>query len=141
MFRHALIGLSLSLSAVAASADTAAPIPVESFFSYAKISQVKISPDGKYLAMAVASDAAGVDRDMLVILNTADRQPKANLRVVNQQSILNFWWANDERVLVSTMTQTGSFDVPVPDGDLYAVNADGTKQKQLLGQVPVAPTS
>lgn len=141
MSRHAFIGLLLCLAAVTASADNAAPIPVESFFSYSKISQVKISPDGKYLAMAVASDAAGVDRDMLVILNTADRKPKANLQVINRQSILNFWWANDERVLVSTMTETGSFDVPVPDGDLYAVNADGTKQKQLIGQVPVAPTS
>jgi dipeptidyl aminopeptidase/acylaminoacyl peptidase len=141
MFRKLLWGFALCIAVSAASADTAAPaspgiIPVETFFTYAKVSAAKISPDGKYLAMAVANDKTGLEKNVLLILGTDDMKPKANFWLKGEQSILNFWWANDTRVVVATATQTGSLDRPQPDGDLYAINVDGTQKKQLMPYMP-----
>lgn len=142
MFKQLSLGLVLSLAFSAVSASDApastAPgiIPVQTFFTYAKVSAAKISPDGKYLAMAVANDKTGLEKNILLILGTDDMKPKANFWLKGEQSILNFWWANDERVLVSTATQTGSLDHPQGDGELYAINVDGTRKRQLLPYMP-----
>lgn len=111
------------------------PLPVQDFFSYPKISGAEISPDGQYLAMAVANDKTGADRNILAIIRTDDHKLQSSFWLKNQQQVLDFWWANDERVLVSTATLTGSLDAPEPDGELYAVNVDGSKQMQLLPNI------
>lgn len=133
MLSRVLAGLALGLVACAACAADTAPPSVETFFSNPQISDVKISPDGKYLALAVIGDQGGADRTNLVILTTVDKKPQAKFSFIKQQSILDFWWANDERVLIATQTRTGSFDSPLPDGQLYGIDADGNKQVALMG--------
>lgn len=120
------------VSAHAAAAVTEPP-PVQAFFSYPQISDVQISPDGKYLAMVVADDDTGEDRKLLEIIGTDDRRPKAGFKVAGGQEIRSFWWANDERVLIATATQTGALSAATPDGALYAINVDATQSLQLLG--------
>ncbi|MET0755391.1 MAG: S9 family peptidase, partial [Pseudoxanthomonas sp.] len=39
----------------------------------------------------------------------------------------DFWWANDERVVVAMARRLGSQDAPYATGELHAVNADGSK--------------
>lgn len=130
VFVFALLGLLVSCSALAADAPS---LTVDNFFDYPEISEVKISPDGKYLAMAVADDQSGMDRNVLAIVGADDKKPTAAFKLVGQQSIYNFWWVNNERVIVATQIQTGSFDGPLRDGNLYAINVDGTKKKTLMG--------
>ena len=138
MFRKLILGLAFSLACTAVFAAAApvpaAPgvIPVQTFFTYAKISAAKISPDGKYLAMAVANEKTGLEKNVFVIISLADMKAQARIDMLGDESIENFWWANDERVLVAGETKTGSLDQPVGDGKLYAVNVDGTKKKMLL---------
>lgn len=133
MLSKALSGLFLILYAVAAHADTAAPIPVEAFFSYAKISDVKISPDGKYLALLVPDPKTGEDRKGLVLITTDNaHKVTASFLVTGYQMVANFWWMTDDRLLANTATQTGSYAPPLWDGHLYAINADGTRQATLL---------
>jgi dipeptidyl aminopeptidase/acylaminoacyl peptidase len=140
MSRMFSLGLALSLACSAVfAADAPAPvqakpaiIPVETFFSYAKVSAAKISPDGKYLAMAIADDKTGLEKNIFVIISLVDMKAQARINMLGDESVENFWWANDERVLVAGETKTGSLDQPVGDGKLYAVNVDGTKKKQLL---------
>src|SRR5579885_2315643 len=140
MLRKLSLGLALALACSAVSAadapasGQAAPgvIPVETFFTYAKVSQAKISPDGKYLAMAIANDKTGLEKNVFVIISLADMKAQARIDMLGDESVQNFWWANDERVLVAGETKTGSLDQPVGDGKLYAVNVDGTKKKMLL---------
>ncbi len=122
----------VSADATAPPPSPAAPIPVETFFTYAKVSAAKISPDGKYLAMAMANDKTGLEKNIFVIISLADMKAKARIDMVGDESVAEFWWANDERVLVAGETKTGSLDQPVGDGKLYAVNIDGSKKKQLL---------
>ncbi|HSN16920.1 MAG TPA: S9 family peptidase [Gammaproteobacteria bacterium] len=143
MFRKFSLGLvfSLACSAVFAADGSAqmtsspastGAIPVQTFFTYAKISAAKISPDGKYIAVAAANEKTGLEKNLLVIISLADMKAAASFNMIGDDSIQNFWWANDERVLVAGETKSGSLDHPQGNGKLYAVNVDGTQQRQLL---------
>lgn len=128
-----LIAVMFAVVTAHAAAVVNGPPPVQAFFSYPQISDVQISPDGKYLAMVVADDNTGEDRKLLEIIGTDDRKPKAGFKVAGEQQIRSFWWANDTRVLIATATQTGALSTATPDGALYAINVDGTQSLQLLG--------
>ena len=146
MSRHLLTGLALGLAVSAAAADAPAtptsPIPVEAFFSFSKVSSAKISPDGQYLAMVVADDESGEDDKYLTVINTSDRKIKTSFNVSDGNIIAQYWWANDERVLVATATETGAISAASRDGALYAINVDGTQPRQLLGEtVGTNPTN
>lgn len=138
MLRNAITGLVLCVIAGASFADSAAPFPVEAFFSYAQISDVKISPDGKYLALVVADPKSGENRKGLVIMSAgSDHKVTASFSVKNYQIIADFWWTLDDRIIASTATaDTGFFESPALDGQLFAINADGTKQMQLMPGTP-----
>ncbi len=142
MFRKLLWGFALCLSVSAARADAPAPakpvetIPVQTFFTYAKVSAAKISPDGKYLAMAIANDKSGLEKNVFVIIGVDDMKAKARIDMVGDDSVENFWWANDKRVLVEAQTKSGGLDIPVSYGKLYGVNIDGTQQKLLMPYNP-----
>lgn len=129
-------GLILCLCASTAAADTSAPakIPVEKFFDYPEFANAKISPDGKYLALTTSDDPGGAEDNAIIVFSTDDLKPVMKFPFSNHKSILDYWWANDERVIIATKTLTGSFDVPIGDGELYAVNVDGTKPKALMGR-------
>jgi len=138
MLRNTLTGLLLCFIAGVALADDATPVPVDAFFSYPQIWQVKISPDGKYLALVVADPKTGENRKRLIIM-TADSSHKATASIgtKNYQLIYDFWWTLDDRILASTATSdTGFFESPALDGTLYAINADGTKQVMLMPGAP-----
>ncbi len=128
--------LSAAVFLASAQAAPPAPPPVQAFFSYPQISDVQISPDGRYLAMVVADDKTGEDRKGIAILNRSDLKVTAGFHTIGDQEIYDYWWANDERLLVATAIQTGSLDSPLPDGKLYGINVDDTRLKLLMGQVP-----
>lgn len=133
-----MTGLTLCLAAGGAFADAAAPLPVQAFFSYPQISDLEISPDGKYLALVIADPKTGENRKELVII-TADSKHKAtaSISTKNYQVIHQIWWTLDDRILAATATSdTGYFEAPALDGELYAVNADGTKQILLMPGAP-----
>ncbi len=121
------------------AAQGVAPPPVQAFFSYPQISDVQISPDGRYLAMVVADDKTGEDRKGIAILNRSDLKVTGGFHTIGDQEIYDYWWANDERLLVATAIQTGSLDSPLPDGKLYGINVDGSQLRLLLGKIPGGP--
>ena len=139
MSRNPLLGLVLCLAACNSFADETAPIPVEAFFSYSKVSSAKISPDGKYLAMVVSDNDTGADRKFLAVIGTDDRKIKSGFRVAEGHEIYAFWWANNGRVLIATATETGALSVATFDGSLYGINVDSTQPLQLLGPKPDGP--
>lgn len=136
MLTRSFAGVALCLAAITASADTVAPIPVQAFFSYPKVSSAEISPDGKYLAMVVSDDDTGEDQKFLAIIGSDDRKMKTGFKVADGLEIWRYWWANSERVLIATATQTGALSAATPDGSLYAINVDKTQSLQLLGRKP-----
>lgn len=45
----------------------------------------------------------------------------------------DFAWVSDTRVLISVAHKYGLLDKPLPTGELYAINADGTGVELLVG--------
>lgn len=135
MSRCLLTGLILGFAAYSSFAGADTPLPVESFFSNYQVSSVQVSPDGKYLATVISDKATGEGRKFLTILGTDDRKVKSSFEVSQDQVIWYYWWANADRVLIATSTETGALSVPTFDGGLYAINVDGSQSRQLLGRI------
>jgi dipeptidyl aminopeptidase/acylaminoacyl peptidase len=90
--------------------------------------EVKISPDGKYLAAtAVVQGQAG-----LALLHLTDGKMRL-VRARNGDEVTDFWWASPTRVVYTVGTRLGGYDVPVGTGELYSVNADGSDSVMLYG--------
>lgn len=113
----------------AAPAATAAPAAVKDFVREPEAADLRISPDGKHLAMTVP-DKNG--RNFLVIVNRVDMKITASLRAREGDIIDSFTWASDDRVVASIATKVGGLDRPVPTGELYGIDADGGRSGVLF---------
>lgn len=127
-----IAALLLCGSAQAADPAPAKPtgaIPVKDFVRTAEAADMRISPDGKFLALTVP-DAN--DRNFLVIINRVDMKISSSLKAREGDVINSFTWVNNERVVASIATKVGGIDRPIPTGELYGVNADGSKSGVLF---------
>lgn len=91
---------------------------------------IKISPDGTYYAASVPLS----DRTAVAILRREDMKVTASFSIGKHKHVVDFEWANDNRLLMSVAEKIGSMDVPRLTGDIYATNADGGKTEILVGQ-------
>jgi dipeptidyl aminopeptidase/acylaminoacyl peptidase len=89
--------------------------------------RVKISPTGEYYAITMPLE----DRTALVILRRADKQVTAKITGRADSVVDDFWWANEQRLVVSMAERLGARDAPVTIGELHAIDADG-KNARLL---------
>lgn len=107
-----------------------AQVDLESFLKRDLIQTLKISPSGEYYAMTVPQE----DRVILTIVRRSDKKLTAQLGGIKHSVIHDFWWVNDDRVVVSVAEKLGSEDQPYLTGDLHAVNADGSRITLLFGR-------
>ena len=89
---------------------------------------IKISPTGEYYAATVPLE----DRTILVVMSRSDKQVTAKVGGERHSVVSDIEWANPERVVVSMAERYGSEDQPHPTGELYAVNADGSKRQMIF---------
>lgn len=111
---HSCVALLLAATALAADAPPSPRLPVEVFFGNPEISQLRFSPDGRYLAALVP-----VERRMnLVVMDLAKKQQQLVTKLTDE-GIQVFAWANNDRLLFQRdeggREQTG----------LYAVSRQG----------------
>jgi dipeptidyl aminopeptidase/acylaminoacyl peptidase len=102
---------------------------VEPFTKHDNFNAVKISPDGKHLAITVPVG----DHTSLVVLDPATLKPVSVFSVAGKTHVVQFWWANSNRLLSSVAEMEGSLDKPVSTGEIFAGNADGKDQDLLIG--------
>ncbi|TXH66402.1 MAG: S9 family peptidase [Lysobacteraceae bacterium] len=111
-------------------AQTPKPHEVEDFIRKAKFNEIKISPTGEFYAATVPIE----HKTALVILRRADNKLVSSLSIPGARShVGEFWWVNDERVLISAVEKFEGIERPSLTGELYAVNADGGKGEMLVG--------
>ncbi|WP_024890983.1 alpha/beta hydrolase family protein [Luteimonas huabeiensis] len=122
--RLALIGLAFAWACPARAQVDLAPFVAEDEFG-----SLKVSPTGEYYAATVPVDG----QYGLVILRREDRAITASFRFTRGTSVHDFWWVNPERVLIAVSETFGSRDDPLPTGELYAMNADGSRRDLLVG--------
>ena len=116
-------GILVVLCAWLAAVPAAAQVDVDAYLKRDRYERIKISPAGDYLAVTVPLE----DRTVLAILRRADGAITAKAMGDEHSLVDDFWWANDERVVVAMARRLGSRDAPYPTGELHAVNADGSK--------------
>lgn len=124
------MGLLLLWFASASTATTAPPpVDIDPLLAPGTYERLKISPTGAYYAATVHQP----DRTVLVVIRRSDRKLTARVSGVVHSTIADFWWVNDERVVVSMAQKFGSLDQPLATGELHAVNADGSGVRLLIG--------
>lgn len=106
----------------------AQPVSYAELARHAQYKDVKISPDGKYLA----ATAVLKGQTVLALIRLSDH--KGNLvRPRQEDDVTDFWWASATRVLYSVGERVGGYDAPLATGELFAVNADGGSAEMLYG--------
>ncbi len=119
--------LAFACTVVAMSAF-AAEVPVADFAKHEQFRNVKISPDGDYLAAS-----AVVDGKTILSLIRIEDMKGVNLRPRADSELAEFWWVAPHRVMYTVGESTGELEAPVSTGELYAVNADGTGAALIFG--------
>jgi dipeptidyl aminopeptidase/acylaminoacyl peptidase len=121
--RGILLGLALWLCAAPAMAQ----VDIAAYLKRDQYERIKISPKGDYFAVTVPLE----DRTVLAIMRRSDKAITAKAMGGRHSLVQDFWWANDERVVVAVARRMGSRDAPYPTGELHAVNVDGSKPMLL----------
>ncbi len=105
-----------------------AQVPLADFAHHPQYEQVKISPDGDYLA----ASAVVRGRTVLALIHLADMKG-VNVVPRDDDDLDGFWWVGPHRVMYTVGERTGGLEALVPTGELYAANADGSDANILFG--------
>ncbi len=106
----------------------AAPVSFADLARHAQYQQAKISPDGRYIAVT----AVVRDHTVLAVLRLADMKG-FDLETHDNGDIVDFWWVSPNRIIYTQGVRDSNFDAPLSDGQLFAVNADGSGRDLLYG--------
>ncbi|TWT18561.1 S9 family peptidase [Luteimonas marina] len=105
------------------------PQELDTFIEEGGVRDIKISPTGEYLAMSVRVDG----QTGLMVTRRGSTDVLSNMRFWRNTHVQDFWWVNNERLVMSLAETFGTRDDPVSTGELYAVDADGSRKKLLVG--------
>lgn len=119
--------LCLLMPFVAAAGDK---VPVEAFASRSSFSMPRLSPDGKYLAVAIEQ---GEDHAVLVYHLDDMGHPKS-LRLPFHQLPYDIEWTAPERLVVELAKFVGSLDRPERLGEIVAADADGKRVQPMFNR-------
>ncbi|MDQ3224455.1 MAG: S9 family peptidase [Gemmatimonadota bacterium] len=119
-----LAGAALLFPVRALAVDVDAYIKNDSFTS------IQLSPDGKYMAATVPLG----DRTALAIMRRSDNQVTANIALGANRHVEEVTWVSDDRVVVAFSEKFGALDKPQWTGELFGINADGSRKQLLVGQ-------
>ena len=128
MIRQTLC-IAASLVVGAAAVNAGEPAAIEQFLKRDTFSSIKISPDGRHYAATVPQ---GDDKTVLAVLDRETLKLTAIMQMRGKEHIASFHWVSDERLVVTPTIRDGALAKPVPTGELYAVNADGSETRTLF---------
>lgn len=104
-------------------------IALETFSRHLQYYDIKISPDGKHFAALVNVDGG----KSLVFLDAKTYQVIYALNSGRKSQPADYYWINNERVVIQVEQVRGALEKPINYGELYAVNYDGKKGKMIFG--------
>ncbi len=116
---------TLSLLSVPAMAQ----VDLAPFLKEFDFEDIKLSPTGEYYAATVPFG----DRTALVVMRRDGNSPLSRFSLGKNSHVQSFRWVNDTRLVLSVAEKFGQLDQPQSTGELYAVDADGSKPELLVG--------
>ena len=128
MFTHRIISLLAFISIVFTTSSFA---DMESSVDGYRFDQgdVKLSADGKYMAMAIMND---VGRS-LVVVETESLKSVGGANFGRMQDVGNFYWATNERLVMEILHREEWDNIPKFYGELYSVNYNGKSGDLIYG--------
>jgi dipeptidyl aminopeptidase/acylaminoacyl peptidase len=119
-----MIGALALLAGVAHAA-----VPTSDFARTDVFDRVSISPDGRYVALRVP-----MGRDFgLAVLDLSGKSPGAKLTAGQGQSIYDYGWAGDNRLVFTLAENFGFEEAPWLTGEVFAIDADGSNGRYIFG--------
>jgi dipeptidyl aminopeptidase/acylaminoacyl peptidase len=120
----------IALASLTASAQAPKPHDVEDFIRKPKFNDIKISPTGEYYAATVPVER----KTALIIVRRSDGKVTARMGVPGDRThAASFNWISNDRVVYASALKLGALETPQLTGELFAVNADGSKADMLIG--------
>ncbi|AWL11055.1 Acylaminoacyl-peptidase [Saliniradius amylolyticus] len=101
----------------------------EQLFDFSEYSGVKISPDGRHLAVRSLMDG----KRGLIFINRARQAMTGYLKFSGNDEVGDYFWANNERVVIKLHRRPAWSDRPLYFGELYAVNLNGEDGEPIYG--------
>ncbi|MBL4832039.1 MAG: hypothetical protein JKY55_19430 [Aliivibrio sp.] len=102
---------------------------VKDFSKHQQFYNIKISPDGKKFAALINSNGG----KRLVFLDAATNKLIYALNASNDSQPGDYYWVNNDRVVVQIERLIGSLEQPISSGEIFAVNYDGKKAQMIYG--------
>ncbi|MGQ8367259.1 alpha/beta hydrolase family protein [Glaciecola sp. 1036] len=124
--KRILFSLCLLVVTVAASAQQ---LPLQYFIKHGDYLDLSLSPDGKHLAARILYDG----KVFLAIMDSETMKVVGGARPMNNDIIHSATWVNNERIMYEYAEKQFYYDSPIPTGELYAMNIDGSKNELLYG--------
>ncbi|TWT22526.1 S9 family peptidase [Luteimonas marina] len=120
----------LAVAVAIAGAPARAQVDLTPFVKRDTYETIKISPDGAHLAATMPLE----DRTVLVVVNRADRRIVSGGMGVKNSAVWDFWWVDDERIVISMAQSLGSKDPLYATGELHALEIGASRVKRLFGR-------
>ncbi len=112
----------------AGSALTAPTYSVEDFVKHPSYGNVRISPNGDYLAISMDHG----DQDVLTIMRTSDLAVMKVNQLPDKKSVGAFYWISPTRIMFNAVKKIGGYAQPFATGEWFAVNADGSQAVPVI---------
>lgn len=135
MSQHVLLAACLLLVSFVVSAQPAVNasegpnVPLEYFTRPSQVLDIQLSPDGAHLAILSLEGRRGV----VLIVARQGLKPSHKVFFEDDAGVGTFNWVNNERLVFSKVYYSPQRKEPYSLGELYAVNADGTRPKYIFG--------
>ncbi|KGJ86920.1 alpha/beta hydrolase family protein [Colwellia psychrerythraea] len=101
----------------------------DGIFERAQYQNAKISPDGKHLAVSVFNKGEA----SLVFVDSKTLKAVSGSKLPSRLEIYQYYWVNNERVVISLAKRDPWIEEPQPYGELFAINMDGSRGKMIFG--------
>ncbi|MGY0216726.1 alpha/beta hydrolase family protein [Endozoicomonadaceae bacterium StTr2] len=133
-----LIAMLLSSMCVSLYAQ---PPSIDDFVTSGKYRNIKISPTGRYFSATVREEG----KNKVVVINRKTMKVTGVINFSGRSQPGRTFWVNEERVAAHVLKRYGSLASPEDYGNVFAMNADGSRKKLIFGYeskkgIPVHPT-
>lgn len=125
-----ILCLLLCLAPLQAISGTPEKSVLEDYAKHAQFMNIKISPQGNYLAATSRTPEGNIN---LTVLDINNQEVLSVTQGRGKESVSDFNWVSDERLVMSMAREVGSYETPFATGEIFAMDADGGNQKILTG--------
>jgi len=116
-------------TAFAQSEPQGSSVPVDHFTRHDEFGTIKISPDGRSLAMT----AGRYGRSEVGTFDLEKMAPISGARAPEWMEIDEFHWVSANRLIYLIAERQSDLVVPVPTGEIYGIDRDGGRHSIIYG--------